>query len=74
MVKNTFQVDFHGSPVVKNLPAKKKRKNLSANAGDMGSIPGWRTKIPHATTASSNAATKKIPQAARNFKDPACHS
>ena len=23
-------------------------KNPPANAGDMGSIPGWETKIPHA--------------------------
>ena len=31
--------DFPGGPVV---------KNLLSNAGDMGSIPGWETKIPHA--------------------------
>ena len=31
---------FYGGPVVKNLPS---------NAGDSGSIPGQRTKIPHAT-------------------------
>ena len=31
---------FPGDPVVKNLPC---------NAGDGGSIPGRRTKIPHAT-------------------------
>ena len=49
-------------------------KNLPANAGDRGSIPGWGTKIPHATTTSSYAATKKIPHAARNFEDPACHN
>ena len=29
--------DFPGGPVVKNLPCK---------AEDMGSIPGWGTKIP----------------------------
>ena len=35
-----FQYEnFPGGPVVKNLPA---------NAGDMGSILGWETKIPHA--------------------------
>ena len=28
-----------GGPVIKNLPS---------NAGDMGSIPGWGTKISHA--------------------------
>ena len=32
--------DFPGGSVVKNSPCK---------AGDMGSIPGWGTKIPHAT-------------------------
>ena len=32
--------DFPGGPVVKNPPP---------NAGDVGSIPGRRTKIPHAT-------------------------
>ena len=31
--------DFPGGPAVKNLPFI---------AGDEGSIPGWRTKIPHA--------------------------
>ena len=31
--------DFPSSPGVKNLPS---------NAGDVGSIPGWGTKIPHA--------------------------
>ena len=31
--------DFPGGPVVKNTPS---------NAGDMGLIPGWGTKIPHA--------------------------
>ena len=30
---------YPGGSVVKNLPA---------NAGDTGSTPGWRTKIPHA--------------------------
>ena len=30
--------DFPGGPVVKNPPS---------NAGDVGSIPGWGTKIPH---------------------------
>ena len=32
--------DFPGGPVVKNPPS---------NAGDVGSIPGQGTKIPHAT-------------------------
>ena len=32
--------DFPGGPVVKNLPS---------SGGDVGLIPGWGTKIPHAT-------------------------
>ena len=32
--------DFPGGPVI---------KNLLCNAGDMNSIPGWRTKIPRAS-------------------------
>ena len=32
--------DFPGGLVVKNPPS---------NAGDAGSIPGWGTRIPHAT-------------------------
>ena len=35
--------DFPRSPVVKILPSK---------AGAVGWIPGWGTKIPHASTAS----------------------
>ena len=31
--------NFPGGPVVRNLPC---------NAGDIGSIPGQETKIPHA--------------------------
>ena len=37
--KGTIYREFPGSPVVKTLPA---------NAGGMGSIPGWGAKIPHA--------------------------
>ena len=36
---NARKGDFPGSPVAKNLPF---------NAGDVGSIPGRGTKIPHA--------------------------
>ena len=42
--------DFPGGPVVKNLPF---------HTGDVGSIPGWRTKIPHATEKLSLHATTK---------------
>ena len=40
--------DFPGCPVVKNPPS---------NAGDMGSIPGGGTKIPHATGQLSPRTT-----------------
>ena len=42
--------DFPGCPVVKNLPS---------NAGDMGLIPGWGTKIPHAAGQLSPHATTR---------------
>ena len=32
--------DLPGGPVIKNPPC---------NAGNMGSVPGWGTKIPRAT-------------------------
>ena len=45
--------DFPGGPVV---------KNPSSNAGDMGSIPGRGTKIPHAAVQlSPHAATREKP-------------
>ena len=34
-------------------------KNLPCNAGDSGSIPGWRTKIPHATGQLCPCATTR---------------
>ena len=37
--KNGAERDFPSGPMV---------KNTSSNAGDLGSIPGWGTKIPHA--------------------------
>ena len=30
-----------------DFPRGPATKNLSSNAGDAGSIPGWGTKIPH---------------------------
>ena len=47
-IKNDQGWDFPGGPVVKNPPC---------NAGDMGSIPGQRTKIPHAAEQLSLSAT-----------------
>ena len=45
------EMDFPGSPVVKNLPA---------NAEDMGSIPGLEIKIPHATGRLSPLAPEPM--------------
>ena len=36
-IQEIFKGNFSGGPVVKNPPS---------NAGDVGSIPGWGTKIP----------------------------
>ena len=44
--------DFSGGPVV---------KNLLGNAGDMGWIPGWGTKIPHAVKQLSTSAAYSEP-------------
>ena len=48
--KSTCIEDFPGSPMVKNLPY---------NAGYVGLIPGWRTKIPRAEEQLSPCATTR---------------
>ena len=53
--------DFPAGPVVKNPPS---------NAGDVGSIPGQGTKIPHATGQLSLCATTRQPVLCN--KDLAC--
>ena len=58
LLKNLYQ-DFPGDPVVKNLPA---------NTGDMGSIPGPETKIPHAVRQLSPHSTMKIRRVATKTK------
>ena len=45
MMPKDLPGDFPGGPVIKNLPS---------NAGDMGLIPGQRTKIPQATTREAD--------------------
>ena len=42
--------DFPGGPVVKNPP------------GDVGSIPSWETKIPHAVVQLSLCTLESMPQ------------
>ena len=42
--------DLPGGPLVKDLPA---------NAGDVGSIPDWGTKIPQATQRSQKTKQNK---------------
>ena len=44
--------DFPGGPVVKNMPA---------NTGDMSSVPGLGTKIPHATEQLRPCTTTSEP-------------
>ena len=43
--------DFPGGPVVKNPPC---------NAGHVGLIPGWGTKIPHATEQVSLCLATRV--------------
>ena len=62
-IYNRLIWDFPGGPVVKNPPS---------NAGDVGSIPGWGTKIPHAAGQLSPRATTGEPRA--TTKDPVCHN
>ena len=63
--------DFPGGPGV---------KNLLSNARDMGLIPGWGNKIPHATgQLSPRAATREKPSRRKEEpaclkEDPVCHS
>ena len=59
-VKTVLFKVFPGGVVVKN--------NLPPNAGDTRSIPGQRTKIPHATGQLSPQATTREP-ARRNYQD-----
>ena len=51
-LKNPIVGEFPGDPVVKTPPS---------NAGSEGSIPGWGTKIPHATEQLSLRATTTEP-------------
>ena len=50
--------DFPGGPVVKNLPP---------NSGDMGLVPGWGTKIPHAAGQLNPRITIREKPACRNY-------
>ena len=51
--------DFPSGIVVKNLPS---------NAGDVGSIPGWGTKIPLATMIEVHTPPREKPTCSN--KDP----
>ena len=50
----TINKDFPSGPMV---------KNPSSDAQDVGSIPGWGTKIPHATGQLSLCASTKTREA-----------
>ena len=68
--KNNIPGDFPGGPVV---------KNLLSNAGDMGLIPGWGTKISHITeqlslhTTTRESLNHKEKVSHHTTKIPACH-
>ena len=52
-------------------------KNQPCNAGDVGSIPGWGTKIPHAAEQLSLHSTTREPachdeRSRRHSDDPVC--
>ena len=62
-------------------------KNPPSNAGDAGSIPGWGTRIPHATgqlrlrattrepaPACSGACVPQLESPHTATTQPACHS
>ena len=51
----------------RDLPGGPGVKNLTANAGDMGSIPGLGTKIPHAERQLSPCAPTTEPTCSRAF-------
>ena len=48
-------------------------KNLTCNAGDAGLIPGWGTKIPHATELLSLCTTREPRRAHATPGSPARH-
>ena len=52
--------DFPDGPVVKNLPS---------NAGDIGSIPGWGTKIPHAVGQLAERETQHSKKKKKKMKE-----
>ena len=61
------------TPILETFPGGSVVKNPPCNAGDMGSIPGWGTKIPHAMEQISPQATSTETVSA-STEDPACHS
>ena len=45
--------------LLRDFPGGSVLKNLSANVEDIGLIPGWGTKIPHALEQLSPRATTR---------------
>ena len=62
--KHTAIRDFPGGPVVRNLPC---------NAGNVGSIPGWGTKIPRVVGATEPMCLNYRTRNKTTTKDPTCH-
>ena len=71
MVKETLAMPFFKGEEKRTINSRKGtflviqwQRLRAPNAGDLGSILGWETKIPHGTTKSSHAPTKT--------EDPVC--
>ena len=58
---------LHRSPQIRDFPGVQLPvvRNPPSNVGDVGSIPGWGTKIPHATEGLSLHATVKTQHSQR---------
>ena len=55
---------------LRGLPWWFSAKNLPCNAGDLGSVPGWETKIPHAMEQQAPKSQLESPRAIRKEKIP----
>ena len=55
------ETGFSRLHLIRNFPRGPVAKNLPCKAGDVGSIPGWRMKIPQASVQPSLQATTTEP-------------
>ena len=74
-----YQYNSYLKSLRRDLPGGPVVKNLSVNAGDMGSVPGLGTKIPHARRQPSLCSTQEKPthhdqQSLYTAEQPLCHN